>query len=268
METSFFPLYIMGAFCCHGNQNFDLICPKTLCSLSPTPVMLHIKFDLGWPAGFRDIQVWKCGWRRRTDDGPLLYYKLTLWAFGSGELINEVHWTCSNGPRQANMVLIAYASSEGSGETAHPRSLARTFAARSYKQWINRNLQTERSLYLLNGWTCAVEICYDGMLEDTNSLDGAQIMYPRNTQKAWQYSSMTVLTTAVFAAVLIRIKSFMYVFLSTLGYPEIVFLQETHFYCVLNNTQEYLWVLLWSTQDLLEYIHKMSTQYLLEYFSS
>ena len=40
----------------------------------------------------------------------------------------------SYGPRQANLVLIAYASSEGSGEPAHPRSLARTFAARSYKQ--------------------------------------------------------------------------------------------------------------------------------------
>ena len=38
----------------------------------------------------------------------------------------------SNGPRQANLVLIAYASSEGSGEPAHPRSLARTSAARSY----------------------------------------------------------------------------------------------------------------------------------------
>ena len=38
------------------------------------------------------------------------------------------------GPRQANLVLIAYASSEGSGEPAHPRSLARTSAARSYKQ--------------------------------------------------------------------------------------------------------------------------------------
>ena len=37
----------------------------------------------------------------------------------------------SYGPRQANLVLIAYASSEGSGEPAHPRSLARTFAARS-----------------------------------------------------------------------------------------------------------------------------------------
>ena len=38
------------------------------------------------------------------------------------------------GPRQANLVLIAYASSEGSGEPAHSRSLARTSAARSYKQ--------------------------------------------------------------------------------------------------------------------------------------
>ena len=89
-----FPHYkSMGAFCCHGNQSFDPICPKTLCSLSPTPVMLHIKFYQVWPTGLRDIQVWKCGrrtmtmdgWRKK--DGPLVYYKFTLWAFGSGELI-------------------------------------------------------------------------------------------------------------------------------------------------------------------------------------
>ena len=35
--------------------------------------------------------------------------------------------------------------------------------------------QKTRSLAPLNGWACAVEICHDGMLEDTNSLDGAQI---------------------------------------------------------------------------------------------
>ena len=65
-----FPHYkSMGSFCCHGNQSFDPICPKTLCSLSPTPVMLLIKFDQDWPTGFRDIQVWKCGRRRKTDDG-------------------------------------------------------------------------------------------------------------------------------------------------------------------------------------------------------
>ena len=59
------------------------------------PVMLHIKFDQDWPAGFRDIQVWKCGWRRTTKDGrrTMVYYKLTLWDFGSGELIiNAAHW--------------------------------------------------------------------------------------------------------------------------------------------------------------------------------
>ena len=36
--------------------------------------------------------------------------------------------------------------------------------------------QKARSLAPLNGWACAVEICHDGMLEDTNSLDGAQII--------------------------------------------------------------------------------------------
>ena len=36
--------------------------------------------------------------------------------------------------------------------------------------------QKARSLAPLNGWTCAVEICHNGMLEDTNSLDGAQII--------------------------------------------------------------------------------------------
>ena len=36
--------------------------------------------------------------------------------------------------------------------------------------------QKARSLALLNVWACAVKICNDGMLEDTNSLDGAHIM--------------------------------------------------------------------------------------------
>ena len=51
-----FPHYkSMGAFCCHGHQSFDPICLKTLCSLLPLPVMLHIKFDQDWPTGLRDI---------------------------------------------------------------------------------------------------------------------------------------------------------------------------------------------------------------------
>ena len=35
--------------------------------------------------------------------------------------------------------------------------------------------QKARSLAPLNGCACAVEICHDGMLEDTNSLDAAHI---------------------------------------------------------------------------------------------
>ena len=56
------------------------------------------------------------------------------------------------GPCQANLVLIAYASSEGSGEPEHPRSLARTSAARSYKQGVKRNLQTESQIPGLSEW--------------------------------------------------------------------------------------------------------------------
>ena len=36
--------------------------------------------------------------------------------------------------------------------------------------------QKARSLAPLNGWACAVEICHDGVLEDTNSLDGAHML--------------------------------------------------------------------------------------------
>ena len=35
--------------------------------------------------------------------------------------------------------------------------------------------QKARSVAPLNGWACAVEICHDGMLEDTNSLGGAHM---------------------------------------------------------------------------------------------
>ena len=35
--------------------------------------------------------------------------------------------------------------------------------------------QKTRSLASLNGWACAVKICHDGMLEDTNSLDATRL---------------------------------------------------------------------------------------------
>ena len=71
----------MGANCCHGYQSSELICTKTPHSLSPTPMMLQIKFDCDWPAGFWDIHVWK--WlttttTTTTDAGAWVYYKLTF----------------------------------------------------------------------------------------------------------------------------------------------------------------------------------------------
>ena len=57
-----FPHYkSMGAFCRNGNQN--------LMQPSPTPVMLHKKFDRDRPTGFRDIQVrvWTTTDGRTTD---------------------------------------------------------------------------------------------------------------------------------------------------------------------------------------------------------
>ena len=72
------------------------------------------------------------------------------------------------GPRQANLVLITYASSEGSGEPEPP------LLAHTSSESRGTFRQKARSLASLNGWACAVKTCHDGMLEDTNSLDAAQ----------------------------------------------------------------------------------------------
>ena len=44
--------------------------------------------------------------------------------------------------------------------------------------------QKARSVAPLNGWACAVKICHDGMLEDTNSFDAAQIIGSNGITKA------------------------------------------------------------------------------------
>ena len=55
--------------------------------------------------------------------------------------------------------------------------------------------QKARSLAPLNGWAYAVKICHDGMLEDTNSLDGAHMFMRINvsfsyvTGKDWHYAN-------------------------------------------------------------------------------
>ena len=41
--------------------------------------------------------------------------------------------------------------------------------------------QKARSPASLNGWTCGVKICHDGMLEDTNSLDAPLLVITTST---------------------------------------------------------------------------------------
>ena len=57
-SSQHFPHYNpIGVIRCHGHQSSDPIWPKNLCSLSPTPMMLQIKFCYDWPTGCLDIQV-------------------------------------------------------------------------------------------------------------------------------------------------------------------------------------------------------------------
>ena len=67
--------------------------------------------------------------------------------------------------------------------------------------------QKARSLAPLNGWACAVIICHDGMLEDTNSLDGAHIkmifsvhhvLIPLNEQTKTLIDSFSCLRTKTY----------------------------------------------------------------------
>ena len=63
--------------------------------------------------------------------------------------------------------------------------------------------QEARSLTPLNGWACAVKMCHDGMLEDTNSLDGAQMITTEAainvinelTERTWIYNKFQMITT-------------------------------------------------------------------------
>ena len=77
------------------------------------------------------------------------------------------------GPRQANSPMRAakvQASLRIRAVSPEPPLLAHTS---SESRGTFR--QKARSLASLNGWACAVKTCHYGMLEDTNSLDGAHV---------------------------------------------------------------------------------------------
>ena len=57
--------------------------------------------------------------------------------------------------------------------------------------------QKARTLAPLNGWACAVKICHDGMLEDTNSLDGAHLQTANVFTTIFNRSSSSVFPFAL-----------------------------------------------------------------------
>ena len=124
------------------------------CSLNSPESLHEIKADLEWKLSFIFLEVpfdkkETHSLKLSLSMGPFVY--LNPW-LNMGHDGSQNNYNLLFGPRQANLVLIAYASSEGSGEPAHLRSLARTFAARSYKQWVKRNLQTESQIPGTSEW--------------------------------------------------------------------------------------------------------------------
>ena len=78
---SVFTIYGRGGHLGHVTQT-----PQTNFR-SPNPLRLLMKFGFDRPSGFGDLwKWWTTDRRRRTDDGPWLYYKLTNEPKGSGEL--------------------------------------------------------------------------------------------------------------------------------------------------------------------------------------
>ena len=95
-----------------------------------------------------------------------------------------------NEPRQGNLVLIAYASSEGSGKPAHPPMTNFNCPCPAIQRGQGSGFLSEGAS--LNGWTWAVKICHDGKLKDTNLLDAPQILCDTCNQNRFRHCSVTL----------------------------------------------------------------------------
>ena len=101
---------------------------------------------------------------------------LLVLSWGGSVMVVELHLVHQQMARVKQICTYRLCEREGSGEPAlravssEPPLLAHTsIESRGTVR------HKARSLAPLNGWACAVKICHDGILEDTNSLDGAQI---------------------------------------------------------------------------------------------
>ena len=91
--------------------------PKPNAVFPPTPMMLQIKFGCNRPIGLGDIHVWKCGRTDARTPARVPSYKLTLWAFGSGELK-------INGLEHVKVITAPYTDSDQPARPDHNHHMA------------------------------------------------------------------------------------------------------------------------------------------------
>ena len=92
VETSFSPLSVNGGFLLPWKPEFWSSLPQNLimAAFPPPSDATHKMWSrfTTWLQRYSSLNVWTT----TDDDEPLVYYKLTMWAFGSGELkINLKH---------------------------------------------------------------------------------------------------------------------------------------------------------------------------------
>ena len=92
VETSFSPLHVNGGFLLPSKPMFLSNLPQNLMQPFPHPSYIWNLIKIGHLAS----EIFK--FESVDDDGPLVYYKLTLWAFGSSELkfyvydLKSIYW--------------------------------------------------------------------------------------------------------------------------------------------------------------------------------
>ena len=83
------------------------------------------------------------------------------------------------GSRQANLISPMRAAKAQASLRIRAVSPEPSLLAHTSSESRGTFRQKARSLAPLNGWACPVKICHDGMIEDTNSLDVAHLIFRR-----------------------------------------------------------------------------------------
>ena len=177
----------------NSNEQISISCNKTLdvatnCKwlCMSVRLLLIINFRSLWdwqPSGNESWHCLQSSWfhsptiykellseAERLSSGQNKYWNPTLHIRKQKSLTTEIHWTASS-EFGTYRLCEQQRFSRACASATEPSLLAHTSSESG-----GTFRQKARSLAPLNGWACGVKICHDGMLEDTNSLDGAPLI--------------------------------------------------------------------------------------------